>query len=123
MGKKIMVLDDSITIRTVVKTALKIEGFDVIEAENGEDGLNKVNSANIELFICDVNMPIMDGITFVKKLREMSNYKHIPVIMLTTESSSDKIAEGKEAGAKAWMVKPFKHEQLIEAVKKLVPAM
>ena len=122
MGKKIMIIDDSVTMRTVVRTALKLEGFDVIEAEDGEDGIAKMKSEDVDLFICDVNMPKMDGITFVKKVKEMSNYRHIPMIMLTTEGGSDKMEEGKAAGAKAWMVKPFKHEKLIEAVKKLVPS-
>lgn len=123
MSKKIMVVDDSITMRTVVRTGLQLEGFDVIEAENGQDGLSKLKSEDVALIICDVNMPEMDGITFLKKIKEMSNYKHIPMIMLTTENSTEMIEEGKAAGARAWMIKPFQQEKLIEAVKKLAPVV
>ncbi len=120
MIKKIMVIDDSVTIRQAVGYTLKNAGYDVVEAQNGLDALKQMEAQPIGLFICDVNMPGMDGIAFLKKVKENDSYKHAPIIMLTTESSKDKIAEGKDAGAKAWMVKPFVPQQLLDAVKKLM---
>ena len=120
MSKKIMVIDDSVTIRQAVGYTLKNAGYDVVEAQNGLDALKQMEAQPIGLFICDVNMPGMDGIAFLKKMKENDSYKHAPIIMLTTESSKDKIAEGKDAGAKAWMVKPFVPQQLLDAVKKLM---
>ncbi len=120
MGNKVMIIDDSITVRQMVGFTLKNAGFDVVDAENGVDALKKVEEEDISLFICDVNMPEMDGITFLEKLRSNESYKHAPLIMLTTESGVDKIEKGKKAGAKAWMVKPIQPEQLLDAVKKLM---
>ncbi len=119
MGKKIMVIDDSNAIRQSLLYTLKSAGYDTVEASNGAVALDLMKQFQIGLFISDVNMPEMDGITLLKKIRADASYKHTPVIMLTTESSKDIIEEGKKAGAKAWMIKPFQPEQLLEAVKKL----
>lgn len=120
MDKKILIIDDSITIRQTVGICLTGAGYSVLEAINGLDALEKMEKNLIGLFICDVNMPEMDGITFLKKMKENEAYCHTPVIMLTTESSDDKLAEGRKAGAKAWMVKPFQPSQLLDTVKKLI---
>ncbi|MBF0565681.1 MAG: response regulator [Nitrospirae bacterium] len=120
MAKTIMVIDDSATIREVVKTTLHKSGYDVIEAQDGKDAINKLKGQKVHLMICDVNMPNMDGITFVKAVKQMPNYKFTPIIMLTTESQETKKQEGKEAGAKAWVVKPFKPETMIAAIEKLI---
>lgn len=120
MPKTVMIVDDSTSLRQVVSIALKSAGYDVIEACDGKDALSKLNGAKINLIISDVNMPNMDGITFVKEAKKLANYKFTPVIMLTTESQETKKAEGQAAGAKAWVVKPFKPEQMLTAVSKLV---
>lgn len=120
MAKKVMIVDDSSSIRQVVGIALKGAGYDVLEACDGKDALAKLNGDKIHLIISDVNMPNMDGISFVKALKQLPRYKFTPVIMLTTEAGQGKMAEGKAAGAKAWVVKPFKPPQMIDAVSKLV---
>ncbi len=119
MAKTIMIVDDSASIRTVVGIALRGEGYTVIEAINGQDALNKLTGQKVNLIISDVNMPIMDGITFVKQVKTMPAYRFTPIIMLTTESDEAKKREGQAAGAKAWVVKPFKPEQMLGAVQKL----
>lgn len=120
MAKLIMVVDDSASIRQVVGIALRGEGYDVLEASDGQDALNKMTGQKIHLIISDVNMPNMDGITFLKKVKSHPRYKFTPVIMLTTEAGQDKMAEGRAAGAKAWVVKPFQPPQMLAAVAKLV---
>ena len=120
MAKTIMIIDDSVSLRQVVGIALSAAGYEVIEACDGQDALDKLTGVKINLMICDVNMPNMDGITFLKALREQPRYKFTPVIMLTTEAGEDKKREGQAAGARAWVVKPFKPEQLLLAVAKLI---
>ena len=119
MAKTIMVVDDSISIRQVVGLALKQAGYDVIEGCDGRDALAKLTGQKVNLIISDVNMPNMDGIAFVRELKTLPAYKFTPVLMLTTESQEDKKEQGKAAGARAWMVKPFKPEALLAAVEKL----
>ena len=119
MAKTIMIVDDSASIRTVVGIALRGEGYTVIEAINGQDAIGKLTGQKVNLIISDVNMPIMDGITFVKNVKTMSAYRFTPIIMLTTESDESKKREGQAAGAKAWVVKPFKPEQMLGAVQRL----
>ncbi|MBI5234906.1 MAG: response regulator [Deltaproteobacteria bacterium] len=120
MPKTVMIVDDSASIRQVVNLTLRKVGYDVIEASDGQDALRKLANVKVNLLICDVNMPNMDGITLLKSLKALPNYKYVPVIMLTTESQEAKKQEGKAAGAKAWVVKPFKPEQMLEAVSKLI---
>ena len=120
MAKTIMIVDDSASLRQVVGIALKGAGYQTIEACDGKDALTKLDGSKIHLVISDVNMPNMDGITFVKELKANPSYKFTPVIMLTTETQDGKKAEGRAAGAKAWVVKPFKPEQMLDAVAKLV---
>ncbi len=120
MARTIMIIDDSASIRMVVSIALKKAGYEVIEAVDGGDALEKIKGRKINLIICDVNMPNMDGISFLKMIKQDPDYKFTPVIMLTTESQEAKKQEGRAAGAKAWVVKPFKPEQMLAAVEKLV---
>ena len=120
MPKTIMIVDDSASLRQVVNMALKGAGYDTIEACDGKDALSKLNGNKVHLIISDVNMPNMDGISFVKELKKIPEYKFTPVIMLTTESQEGKKSEGQAAGAKAWVVKPFQPEQMLAAVSKLV---
>jgi two-component system chemotaxis response regulator CheY len=119
MAKTIMIVDDSASIRTVVGIALRGEGYTVIEAIHGQDALDKLNGQKVNLIISDVNMPIMDGITFVINVKKLAAYRFTPIIMLTTESDESKKREGQAAGAKAWVVKPFKPEQMLGAVQRL----
>jgi len=120
MAKTIMIVDDSASLRQVVGIALKGAGYDIIEACDGKDALSKLNGVKIHLVISDVNMPNMDGITFLKELKKLPTYKFTPVIMLTTESQAEKKAEGQAAGAKAWVIKPFQPQTMISAVAKLI---
>lgn len=120
MSKTIMIVDDSDSMRQVINMTLKKEGYDVLEACDGKDALSKLKGQKIHLIITDINMPNMDGITFVQEVKKLPAYRFTPMMMLTTESSDDKKQAGKAAGAKAWMVKPFKGATLIEAVSKLV---
>ena len=122
MPKTVMIVDDSASLRQVVSIALKGAGYDVLEASDGQDALAKLTGQKVHLIISDVNMPNMDGITFVKNLKQLPEYKFTPVIMLTTESQEGKKAEGQAAGAKAWVVKPFKPDKILGAVAKLVQA-
>ncbi|MBB2485362.1 response regulator [Mitsuaria sp. WAJ17] len=120
MAKTIMVVDDSASLRQVVGIALRGAGYEVLEGCDGKDALNKLQGQKVHLIISDVNMPNMDGISFVKAVKAMPAYRFTPVIMLTTESAEGKKAEGQAAGAKAWVVKPFRPEVMLNAVQKLV---
>ncbi|CAM2155469.1 chemotaxis protein CheY [Pararobbsia alpina] len=120
MGKTILIVDDSSSVRQVVGIALKGAGYSVIEGCDGRDALSKLTGQKVHLIISDVNMPNMDGITFLKSVKAMPAYRFTPVIMLTTESQEEKKREGQLAGAKAWVVKPFQPPTLLAAVEKLV---
>jgi two-component system chemotaxis response regulator CheY len=120
MAKTILVVDDSSSMRQVVGMALKGGGYEVIEACDGKDALAKLGGQKIHLVVSDVNMPNMDGITFVREMKKLAAYKFVPVVMLTTEGSDEKKKAGQEAGAKAWVVKPFQPQQLLGVVSKLL---
>jgi two-component system, chemotaxis family, chemotaxis protein CheY len=120
MGKTVMIVDDSASLRQVVRMALSGAGYEVMEAGDGQEALTKLNGTKVHLVISDVNMPRMDGITFVKTLKQRPEYRFLPVIMLTTEAGQTRKDEGRAAGAKAWMVKPFQPAQMLAAVSKLV---
>ena len=120
MPKNIMIVDDSASLRQVVSIALRGAGYQVLEACDGKDALAKLTGQKVHLIISDVNMPNMDGISFVRTLKQSSLYKFTPVIMLTTESQEAKKQQGQAAGAKAWVVKPFKPDQMLNAVQRLV---
>ena len=121
MAKTILIVDDSSSLRTVVKIALVRAGYDVIEAVDGKDGLVQLDKAGkVNLIVSDVNMPNMDGIAFVTQVKQHPRHKFTPVIMLTTEGQDEKKAQGRAAGAKAWIVKPFNPPQLLDAVSKLI---
>ena len=121
MAKTILIVDDSTSLRTVVKLALVRAGYDVLEASDGQQALAQLEKiSKVNLIVSDVNMPNMDGITFVTKVKQHPKHKFIPVIMLTTEGEEARKNQGRLAGAKAWMVKPFNPPQLLDAVSKLV---
>ena len=120
MTKKILVIDDSASLREVVSIALQGAGYEVVLAGDGKQALDKLDGSRIHLAICDVNMPVMDGISFVKEAKKRQEYRFMPIIMLTTESRESRKNEGQMAGAKAWIVKPFRPEQMLHAVAKLI---
>jgi two-component system chemotaxis response regulator CheY len=118
--KTIMTVDDSASVRQMVNFTLKQLGYEIIEASNGNDALRKIDKKQIDMLITDVNMPELDGISLVRKVREIPAYRFIPIIMLTTEWETEKKQAGKAAGATGWIVKPFKPDQLLAVVKKVM---
>jgi len=120
MSVKILAVDDSASMRQMVTFTLKGAGYDVEEAADGQQALDIAKGNKFNLVISDVNMPVMDGIALIKELRGLPDYKFIPILMLTTESTADKKQEGKSAGATGWIVKPFNPEQLLATIKKVV---
>lgn len=120
MGKCIMTVDDSASVRQMVGFTLKQAGYEIMEAQDGVDALNKLNGNSVNMMITDLNMPNMDGIQLIREARNRPETKFIPIVMLTTESQAEKKQEGKNAGATGWIVKPFKPEQLLAVVKKVL---
>jgi len=122
MAKIILAVDDSTSIRQMVAFTLKSAGYSVIEAADGQEGLDKANAANdtISLILTDQNMPKIDGLTLIKTLRGLPKFAATPILMLTTESSDDMKTQGKAAGATGWLVKPFDPHKLLEVVKKVI---
>lgn len=119
MNKTIMTVDDSPSIRQMVKFTLNGAGYDVIEASDGSDALGKLTPA-VKLIVTDLNMPNMDGIELIRSVRAKPGGKFLPIIMLTTESQDGKKQEGRAAGATGWIIKPFKPEQLLTVVRKVL---
>jgi two-component system, chemotaxis family, chemotaxis protein CheY len=120
MGKTIMTVDDSVSIRQMVSFTLKGGGYEVVEASDGKDALMKLGRFPVNMVITDLNMPNLDGIGLIREVRRDPAYKFVPIVMLTTESQDSKKQEGKSAGATGWIVKPFKPEQLLAVVKKVL---
>jgi two-component system chemotaxis response regulator CheY len=120
MSKTILAVDDSGSLRQMVVFSLKAAGYQVTEAVDGQDGLEKAKHHTFDLVLTDQNMPRMDGLSLIRALRKMANYQHVPILMLTTESSDDMKSKGRAAGANGWLVKPFDPQRLIEVVKKVI---
>lgn len=120
MAKTILAVDDSGSLRQMVAFSLKAAGYEVVQAVDGQDGLNKAKEKTVDLVLTDQNMPIMDGLTLIKHLRELGSYQKVPILMLTTESSDEMKAKGRAAGANGWLVKPFDPKRLIEVVQKVI---
>lgn len=120
MAKVALVVDDSTSMRQMVAFTLQSAGFQVIEGADGKDALQKANGKALNLVITDLNMPSMDGISLIRELRKIPNFKFTPILMLTTESQDTKKQEGKAAGATGWLVKPFNPDQLLAVVSKVV---
>ena len=119
MGKKVLTVDDSKTMREMVSFTLKNAGFDVMEAEDGKHALSVLNGGGVDVVITDLNMPNMNGFELIRALRADPNYKFTPILMLTTEADDAKKSEGKNAGATGWIVKPFSPEKLVQVVQKV----
>jgi two-component system, chemotaxis family, chemotaxis protein CheY len=120
MNKLIMTVDDSHSVRQMVNFTLKNAGYDILEAADGSEALSKLNGTRVHMIITDLNMPNLDGLGLIRSVRGRAEYRFIPIIMLTTESQAEKKQEGKAAGATGWIVKPFKPEQLLAVVKKVL---
>ena len=120
MNKRIMTVDDSASMRQMVGFTLKQHGYDIVEATNGIEALKKLETETIDMLITDINMPELDGIGLVRKVRDNPSYKFIPIIILTTEFQAAKKQEGKAAGATGWIVKPFRPDQLVAVVRKVM---
>lgn len=120
MGKVVLTVDDSASIRQMVSFTLKSAGYEVVEAIDGEDGLNKAKAKAADLVLTDQNMPKMDGITLIKTLRGLPQYRSTPILVLTTESSDAMKTAGRSAGATGWLVKPFDPTKLLEVIKKVI---
>lgn len=121
MGKTVLVVDDSTSMRQMVAFTLKSAGFSVVEGGNGQEGLQKLDGQRMDLIISDLNMPVMNGMDMIRQIRSRPQYKFTPILMLTTESQDTKKAEGKAAGATGWIVKPFNPQQLLQVVAKVLP--
>lgn len=122
MGKTILVVDDSVSMRQMVTFTLTGAGYEVVEAGDGKEAVDKLNGgAKPNLVITDLNMPNMDGIALIKAIRGMAPHKFTPILMLTTESSDAKKKEGQGAGATGWVVKPFNPEQMLATIQKVMP--
>jgi two-component system, chemotaxis family, chemotaxis protein CheY len=120
MAKTILAVDDSTSIRQMVAFTLKSAGYTVIEAADGQEGLDKAKVNTIDLILTDQNMPKMDGLALIKSLRGLPQFASTPILMLTTESSDAMKTQGKAAGATGWLVKPFDPHKLLEVVKKVI---
>lgn len=120
MSKTILCVDDSASMRQMVNLTLTGGGYTVVEAVDGRDGLTKAGSLTADMVITDLNMPNMDGLSFIRELRTMGSYKGVPIVFLTTESDDGKKNEAKVAGATAWITKPFQPERLLAITKKVL---
>ncbi|MEM9562501.1 MAG: response regulator [Actinomycetota bacterium] len=116
----VLAVDDSASMRQLVSFTLSEAGFEVVEAVDGQDALDKAKTTPTDLVLTDVNMPKMDGIELIRNLRQLATYTFTPMLLLTTESADDKKAEGKAAGATGWIVKPFDPEQLIATINRVI---
>jgi len=120
VSKRIMTVDDSTSVRQMVGFTLKQAGYEVVEATDEKDALSKLGVSGVHMVLTDLNMPNPDGIGLIKGLRAHQSFRFVPIVMLTTESQESKKLEGKQAGATGWIVKPFKPEQLVAVVRKVL---
>jgi len=118
--RRILIVDDSRLIRSVASTAVKEAGHEPIVAKNGQEGLDILDIEKIDLIFSDVNMPVMNGLEMVEKIKNNEKYMYVPIVMLTTESNPDLKARARDLGVKAWMIKPFDKKKFFMAVKKLL---
>lgn len=120
MSKTILAVDDSPSLRQMVKITLSGAGYQVVEAENGADGLAKAKATPVSMVVTDLNMPVMDGLTFIRELRKLASYKGVPILFLTTESFPEMKQQAKAAGATGWITKPFQQDQLLAVIRKVL---
>jgi len=120
VSKTVLIVDDSMAMRRMIAFTLESSGFSVIQGCNGVEGLERLNEQPADLIIADVNMPVMDGITFVRHARTLPGFQSIPILMLTTENLKSRVSEAREAGASGWLVKPFRPDRLLEVVGRVL---
>ncbi|HTV95020.1 MAG TPA: response regulator [Steroidobacteraceae bacterium] len=120
MGKRVLAVDDSASMRQMVSLTLQAAGYEVIQASDGLEALEWARTGMVDLVLTDVHMPRMDGISLVRELRDLPHYKFLPMLILTTESSRDKKMSGKQAGATGWLVKPFDPPQLLATIARVI---
>lgn len=119
MKKMVLTVDDSRTMRDMVSFTLRNAGYEVVEAADGHQALTAIAGNKVDLVITDLNMPVMDGLTLIRRLRSTPAHRTLPILMLTTEADDAKKAEGRSAGATGWIVKPFNPEKLVSVVQKV----
>lgn len=119
--RKVLIVDDAVTMRQMVRFTLSKGGYEVVEAEHGQDALNKLAQGTVDLIITDLNMPVMDGIALIREVRKIPAMKNKPILMLTTEGLAEKKEQGKAAGATGWVIKPFNPEKLLQTLAKVLP--
>ncbi|KAA0589540.1 response regulator [Azospirillum oryzae] len=117
--KKVMTVDDSRTMRDMVSFTLRGAGYEVVEAADGQQAMSAIATTKVDLVITDLNMPVMDGLTLIRRLRAIPAHRTLPILMLTTEADESKKAEGRAAGATGWIVKPFNPDKLVSVVQKV----
>ena len=117
---RVLTVDDSRTILAMLHHTLSNAGFEVLQAEDGQQGLDVLKSPDVDVVITDINMPVMDGIEFIRNVRASGQYQSLPILILTTETSQDKRDQGKAAGGTGWIVKPFDPEKLISVIHRVV---
>ena len=120
MKKKILCVDDSASVRQMVAFTLEAAGYDVVSAVDGRDALERLKAVPVDLIVTDLNMPNLDGIELVRQVRTMPAFKFLPIVLLTTESEETRKQEGRAAGATGWIVKPFKQDQLLAVIKRVL---
>ena len=120
MKKRILTVDDSPSVRQMVKLTLSGAGYDVIEAGDGAEGLNKAKASTLDMVVTDLNMPVMTGLGLIRELRKLPAYRGVPILFLTTESDPEMKKEAKAAGATGWITKPFQQDQLVAIVRKVL---
>jgi len=120
MKKKILTVDDSPSVRQMVKLTLSSAGYDILEAGNGMEGLNSAKGTTVDMVVTDLNMPLMNGLGLIRELRKLPAYRGVPILFLTTESDAEMKKEAKAAGATGWITKPFQQDQLVAIVKKVL---
>jgi two-component system chemotaxis response regulator CheY len=122
VSKSALVVDDSVTIRKMVSRCLQQAGFETVDAANGKEALTALESHRVSVIITDFNMPVMDGLDFVQRVRESASHKFTPIVFLTTEVDPGKQAEARAAGITAWVIKPFTPDKVLSVVNRVVPA-
>ena len=120
MSKTILAVDDSASMRQMIKLTLRNAGYDVIEAGDGQQGLSQIRRNAVHMILTDLNMPVMDGMVFIRELRKLPSCIGIPIVFVTTESDAEKKSQAKAAGATAWITKPFQPEQLVAVARKVI---
>ncbi len=120
MMKKVLVVDDSVVVRQIVSVTLRSAGYATVEAVDGKDGMRKLREHDVSMIVTDLNMPEMDGISFIREVRSTDGFRGMPIVMLTTVSQEERKLEGKMAGASGWIYKPFSGRQLVETVRKFL---